>query len=202
MWRLLLQNVNLDASKVTRTVREHLNKYDKGRMSEYDTEAYFAWPSFLHGLVKEHYNPDNGGGKRRKSTLWKKPKLLERGDTEWLPLLGYLITFAFMSRNEAGAGSGSGKNEGPTINERLDHLQSILPSLPSTLGINPLSRKEFMAGMAACLIDGLGEGLVRGMLRLEDEQGEDFDGLEQSEDGWSMLGAEVGQIVDLLGVSG
>jgi hypothetical protein len=59
-----------------------------------------------------------------------------------------------------------------------------------------------MAGMAACLIDGLGEGLVRGMLRLEDEQGEDFDGLEQSEDGWSMLGAEVGQIVDLLGVSG
>lgn len=83
----------------------------------------------------------------------------------------------------------------------MDYLQNVLvPSLPSTMGLDSDKKKALLCGMGAYLMDGLGDALAVALLSLKDEEdgreGEDKIGLGENWVG-SILGAEVAQVVDL-----
>ena len=191
MWGLLLKGLGLEPKGVRQAVEAHLDR-------ECDMGGYFAWPSFLRSLVdRKGQRDEDDSNKRRKSNsgiAFFKPLQLQE-ENEWLPLFGYMIAYAFLCQN-----SNASFTQGSTIHEIMDHLQSIIPSLPATLGVSPVQRKIFLCGVTACLIDGLGIGLASAVLSLRDEEDEGLEG--QSQGGCSLLGAEVAQIVELLCLPG
>ena len=150
----------------------------------------------------------------------------------WWPLLGYTITHAFLSVSSTSPPSATTitattttttttndlndnnvyGNDNATIRHRLDYLTSNLTtSLPSIMGIpffDQTKKHALLAGVAACVLDGLGEAVVRGTMSLNDDgngngEEEKYKGdFAEGEGLCSVLGADVGQIVDLLLIQG
>jgi hypothetical protein len=209
MWRLLLQNLDVGPKMLNDATVRHLNNASRDNMG---VEQYFQWPSFLRNLVVNRQlslqDENQRGNKRRKSndgtfislqSHYQPISLLEMMDPKiqrrrnaWLPLLGYTVTHAYLSRGRCGC----------TIHETMDYLQTVLvPSLPSTMGLLDSDKKKaLLCGMAACLIDALGVALAVGMLSLKvDEDKQEVQKIDMGESGvGGILGAEVAQIVDLL----
>lgn len=202
MWRLLLQKLELSPSILLDATKRHLNNQRGHRMG-----IYFTWPSFLRSVVlnKPEDEKNMRSNKRRKSNdgsafslqpQYKPISFLEMKDPEiqqerngWLPLLGYVSTHAYLSRDAAGA---------TTIHETMDYLQNVLmPTLPATLGFDSDKRKALLSGTAAYLIDALGDSLAVASSRLGNEE-EDAIHQQQVSGVGSILGAEVDQIVDML----
>lgn len=215
LWRLLLQKLDVEPTLLRDVAKHHLSSFRGGLQ----LGSYFEWPSFLRNVVlnrKQQQREDDylrSGNKRRKSndgsaihqsqyepislSALMDPKIQQQRNA-WLPLLGYVITHAFLSLRDAFN----------TIHETMDYLQTVVvPTLPTTLGLDCEKRKALLSGMAAYLIDALGEALAVGMLSLKDvddvqhQQQLQLLAAGDSRLG-SILGAEVAQIVDLLSLQG
>ncbi|KAL7487683.1 hypothetical protein ACHAW6_013248 [Cyclotella cf. meneghiniana] len=192
LWRLLLRNANVTTGTLRDAAREFVS-------SGSDARRYFRWPSLLRTVVATaDADGANRSRKRRKTNdgsaleflLGKMPS----EETEpWLPLWGYVVSYAYLSWHRR---DGSGADVG----EIMKRFQNeFVPSLPSSLGISDCDAPKINAvcsGMAACLIDALGEAVVHAAVSLR-EDGGDCE-REGTTEGGSILGAEVAQIVDLL----
>ena len=215
LWRLLLRHVGLNSETLVDQTTRYLDSFrGEDRMG-----VYFQWPSFLRDLVLGSF--DDGeeqvprGNKRRKSndgsvlvlSQYRPISLLERMDPEvqqrrnaWLPLLGYVVTHAYLSRDSVGT----------TIHETMDYLQTTLvPSFPAALGLDSNKRRALLSGMAGCLIDKLGEALALATLSLKDDEAEEIGPPHQQQnlqllygetESGSILGVEVAQIIALLSI--
>lgn len=210
MWRLLIQKLGLTPKMMADATKRHLNT----QRGQEEMGVYFTWPSFLRNMVLNRPDEDENlprSNKRRKSNdgsayslepQYKPISLLEMRDPEiqqerngWLPLLGYVIAHAYLARDTS---------SDDTIHETMDYLQNVLvPTLPTTLGFDNDKRNSLLSGVAAYLIDSLGDALAVLSLSLGAE-GEDGEYQQQRGMGssgvGSIVGAEVAQIVGLLSV--
>lgn len=209
MWKLLLQKLGVGSNELTSATERYVNSF-QNRRDFHPLGVYFQWPSFLRNAVlpiRQENNIGNDSNKRRKSNdgsaislhnyHFQPISLLELMDSKlqyernaWLPVLGYVITHAFLScRDDKG-----------TILESMDYVQTLLVrTLPKSLGLDLEKRYALLSGVAAYLIDALGEGLVVGVSSLGDDGN---DSQQENSIGKgkgvvkSILGAEVSQIID------
>lgn len=216
MWKLLLQNLGVASNVLNSAAEEYVNSF-KNRNRDIDPlGVYFQWPSFLRNTIlpiiqQENNSMEQDSNKRRKSNdgsaislrnyqYYKPISLSQSMDSKlqyernaWLPVLGYVITHAFLSCRD---------DKETTILESMDDVQSMLvPTLPKSLGLDLEKRHALLSGVAAYLIDALGEGLAEGVSSLGEDENDDVheNSITKGNGGVkSILGAEVAQIVDLL----
>ena len=117
----------------------------------------------------------------------------ESKNNDWWPLLGYVITYAFLS---------STPNNELTTQQKVVYLKdNILDSLPSMMNIpnfNYSIKNSLLSGVIACVLDELGEWIVLDGLVLGDSE----EGVSSGEGGSDQQRASVDQVVDLLLVDG
>eukprot|EP00956_Cyclotella_meneghiniana_P043732 scaffold284863_cov93-Cyclotella_meneghiniana.AAC.5 len=216
MWKLLLQNLGVASNVLNSAAGEYVNSF-KNRNRDIDPlGVYFQWPSFLRNTIlpiiqQENNSMEQDSNKRRKSNdgsaislrnyqYYKPISLSQSMDSKlqyeqnaWLPVLGYVITHAFLSCRD---------DKETTILESMDDVQSMLVlTLPKSLGLDLEKRHALLSGVAAYLIDALGEGLAEGVSSLGEDENDDVheNSIMNGNGGVkSILGAEVAQIVDLL----
>ena len=187
---------------------------------------YFQWPSFLRSAVLPQSN-DKESNKRRKRNDATPLKISnhsllndEQSSNAWWSLLGYMLTHAFLSLDSPSyfSNNNNAPNATITIHQRIQFLQSnFATTLPVMMGISFFdfkTRNSLLSGMTACVLDALGEAVIWGTWVLEQyKQQEEVTrqqerleiGVEGNVGGdgmCSILGAEVGQIVDLLLMKG
>ncbi|KAL9184732.1 hypothetical protein ACHAXT_012702 [Thalassiosira profunda] len=225
MWQMLLQNARLSPPKLCEAWEGHTSSQEESGDDEALPSECFQWPSFFRAAVlqaeEERAKENEGGGssnKRRKSNVGggyvrSKPSLLIGGgmkkNTDWYPLLGYAVARAFLHSSFRSSGAGA------TVDQKMKYLKEhIAPSLPRALNIGQYdcdAKHALLAGVAACVVDEVGEwtvldGLVLGELEEEKEAGRRGGGRdaedEMNADVCERMRAEVGSIVDVLLVEG
>ena len=180
---------------------------------------YYAWPSFfryatLKAAEDNHSSQEygNSGGdyssnKRRRSNNSTALHIMGSGGAgggannhDWLSLLGYAITYAFLS---------SPIND-MTVMQKMTYLKdNILDSLPNMMNIPNFdnnTKNSLLSGIIACVLDEVAEWIVLDGLALGDN--DDDSSEEISPEGkmnvevCDKLRATLGQIVDLFLVDG
>lgn len=217
MWLMLLQNAHLTPSSLREAMEVYSSPQERyeqqcninsANLESIDDDGdndtlsgkYFAWPSFFRHVTLEA-SKVHGPNKRRRSNNSKALRLggdgSESKNNDWWPLLGYAITYAFLST----------PNNDMTTQQKFVYLKdNILDSLPSMMNIPNFDyniKKSLLSGVMACVLDELGEWIVLDGLVLGDSEEEVSLGEGEMNDGiCDQQRASVDQVVDLLLVDG
>ena len=230
MWQMLLQNVHLtpdslrDALETFSSPQECYEQQSSGvSLDNYNNNEadirgeYYAWPSFFryatlkaaednHSSQEYGNSGDYSSNKRRRSNNSKALHIMGgdagegKNNHDWLSLLGYAITYAFLS---------SPIND-MTVMQKMTYLKdNILDSLPNMMNIPNFdynTKNSLLSGIIACVLDEVAEWIVLDGLALGDD--DDDSSEEISPEGkmnvevCDKLRATLGQIVDLFLVDG
>jgi len=202
MWQMLVQGSNLTPESIRETLDVYTSPqtgYEKSIDSGDGDVALsgecFAWPSFFQHVTSQAQQSSN---KRRRSNTSKSLSINNSNNSKknenWYPLLGYTITYAFLSCNN-----------GMTVQEKISHLKNnILDSLPYMLGIPNFdynTKHLLCSGIVGCVLDEVGEWIVLDGLVLGEEGGGIINGNDEDENN-KQWRASVSQVVELLTVDG
>jgi len=207
MWQMLVQSSNLTPESIRETLDVYTSPqtcYEKDNdiNDEDDNMALpgecFAWPSFFQHVTsqqQQQQQQQQSSNKRRRSNTSKSLSInsnKSKKNENWYPLLGYAITYAFLSCNN-----------GMTVQEKISHLKTnILDSLPYMLGIPNFdynTKHLLCSGIVGCVLDEVGEWIVLDGLVLGEEGGINGNEEEENNKQWR---ASVSQVVELLTVDG
>jgi len=207
MWQMLVQSSNLTPE----SIREILDVYTSPQTGyeksidggDGDNVALpgecFAWPSFFqHVTCAAKSQAQQSSNKRRRSNTSKSLSINasynSKKNENWYPLLGYAITYAFLSCNN-----------NMTVQEKISHLRTnLLDSLPYMLGIPNFdynTKHLLCSGIVGCVLDEVGEWIVLDGLVLGDEGGDIISGNDEEENN-KQWRASVSQVAELLTVDG
>ena len=183
LWLMLLQNAHLTPGTLRDafnnfTSPQHQyeqNVLPNGDIDGHDNDTlppeYFAWPTFFrcaaseatrHHAQEVHHvvvGANNHPNKRRRSNNSTALPVSGIGSStksnEWWPLLGYLITYAFIS---------SSSPIKMTVDQKLIFLkEKVVTSLPSMMLIPNFdynTKNSLLSGIVACIFDELGDWIV------------------------------------------
>jgi hypothetical protein len=184
MWLMLLQNAHLTPGTLRDAFNNFTSpqhQYEQNVLPNGDIDRdddnntlppeYFAWPTFFrcaaseaarHHAQEVHHvvvGANNHPNKRRRSN--NSTALPDSGigsstkSNEWWPLLGYLITYAFIS---------SSSPIKMTVDQKLIFLkEKVVTSLPSMMLIPNFdynTKNSLLSGIVACIFDELGDWIV------------------------------------------
>ena len=208
MWQMLVQSSNLTPEGIRETLDGYMSPqtyYEKSINSGDGDVAlpgeYFAWPSFFQHVTSQaqaaNISQQQSSNKRRRSNTSKSLSINASNNSKnenWYPLLGYAITYAFLSCNNC-----------MTVQQKISHLKSnILDSLPYMLGIPNFdynTKHLLCSGIFGCVLDEVGEWIVLDGLVLGEGGGGIINGNEEEENN-KQWRASVSQVVELLTVDG
>jgi len=218
MWQMLLQNAHLTPASLRDSLEDYTSPQENLASDIHDDDGgdggeplpaeYFAWPSFFRHATLEaakvHSREYSGGrNKRRRNNdgtrrcFEQTSSILQRGEEDggWWPLFGYAIAYAFLS-------SSSNQNLSITVEQKMVYLKErIFSSLPDMMNMPDFDcqKSALWSGMAACVLDEVGEWIVLdGLVLGEAEDGGGREEARMNAEVCDRLRSEVGPIVDLL----